>query len=371
MVFQGTKGAPSTHCGNSGNTPPYTTIQTTPVIAEKPYIVYNSGKYSLFVPNIKFSSSGVTTSYTNGKSIDFSNVLVATISTSINDINTALANGYHVILCGGNYNFGTSIKVVKSNTVILGIGFPVITPMNGNIVIEVASGLYGVRIAGLLLQAGKVNSPTLLQVGSKGDGNGNALNPNIITDVFARVGGENDPNIYQVYTDSMIEINTGNTIIDNTWLWRADHSVAGSTVNSQNPVKNGLNYYGNNGTTYGLACEHTLQNCVNWYGNTGSVYFFQCELPYDVTQSNYGDPGYSGFNIIGSGFKGYGMGVYCYFEYNTVYANSGINATSDAQLSNSLAVFLNGNGGIKHIVNNQGNAVTGPNTSVQWLCIYP
>jgi hypothetical protein len=41
-------------------------------------------------------------------------------------------------------------------------------------------------------------------------------------------------------TDFMIQINSDNVIIDNVWLWRADHSKTGLIKNSQNPVKTAL-----------------------------------------------------------------------------------------------------------------------------------
>jgi len=35
--------------------------------------------------------------------------------------------------------------------------------------------------------------------------------------------------------DKMVEINS-NVILDDLWLWRADHSVAGEAKNLENPV---------------------------------------------------------------------------------------------------------------------------------------
>ena len=39
VVFTGSPGAPSSHCGNIGGHP-YSTIAESPVIAEKPYIIF-------------------------------------------------------------------------------------------------------------------------------------------------------------------------------------------------------------------------------------------------------------------------------------------------------------------------------------------
>ena len=41
QVFVGSEGAPSSHCGLSDGSP-YTTVDSTPTIAEKPYITIDS-----------------------------------------------------------------------------------------------------------------------------------------------------------------------------------------------------------------------------------------------------------------------------------------------------------------------------------------
>jgi len=100
------------------------------------------------------------------------------------------------------------------------------------------------------------------EAGYAGDSN----SPGVMSDVFARVGG---PDSGQVMTETMVTINSGYTIIDNTWLWRADHTVHGSVYNSQNPVRTGIVINGDNVIAYGLASEHTLGNLVEWNGNNG------------------------------------------------------------------------------------------------------
>ena len=50
----------------------------------------------------------------------------------------------------------------------------------------------------------------------------------------------------------MIQINSGNVIIDNVWLWRADHSIKGVVKNMENPVQTALQINGDNVTGYGL-----------------------------------------------------------------------------------------------------------------------
>lgn len=85
----------------------------------------------------------------------------------------------------------------------------------------------------------------------------------------------------------MVEINVGYTIIDNAWLWRADHDVSGDggapVTGGRNPVQTGLIVNQDNVRAYALMSEHTLGDLVQWNGNMGETYFFQSEMPYDVT----------------------------------------------------------------------------------------
>jgi len=67
----------------------------------------------------------------------------------------------------------------------------------------------------------------------------------------------------------MVTINSGNVVIDNTWLWRADHDITGDVVNSNNPVSHGITVNGDNVIAYGLAVEHVLEDQVVWNGNNG------------------------------------------------------------------------------------------------------
>ena len=187
---------------------------------------------------------------------------------------------------------------------------------------------------------------------------GDAANPGAMSDVFARVGGTNPTG--DMKTTNMVQINSGNTIIDDTWLWRADHDVAGLVYSSRNPVDTGLLVNGDNVTGYGLACEHTLKDMLIWNGDNGKAFFYQSEFAYDVTQQNYGDKGYSAFKVDDkvTNFDGYGLGVYSYFRDNVVEVESAIKAPqkSGVTLTNSLTVFLNGKGGIKHIVDEEGGS---------------
>ena len=50
---------------------------------------------------------------------------------------------------------------------------------------------------------------------------GSAANPSVLSDVFARVGG---PGSLDVRANVMMEVSASHVILDNIWLWRADHA---------------------------------------------------------------------------------------------------------------------------------------------------
>ena len=288
--------------------------------------------------------------------IDLSSVYVAKDTDSYQTINDKLNSGLHLLLTPGIYNLTGPIIVPFSNTVVLGIGFPTLVAMNGTSAM-IINGAEGVRVSGILFQAGPLTTGTLLYWGTNDPGN--PSNPGFLYDCFARVGGTNDPSVQQMTVDTMVQIDQGNVVIDNAWLWRADHDITGEVYNSDNPVYNGLQVFQDSVTAYGLAVEHTLQDLVQWFGNDGGVFFYQSELPYDVTESQFGAPGYAGFRVDDSvaAFSGYGMGVYCYFRDYDVTTPSAIVSPGSSLFINPLSVFLNGQGGIDSVVNGDGAPV--------------
>ena len=118
--------------------------------------------------------------------------------------------------------------------------------------------------------------------------------------MFCRVGG---PGSLKVRTSVMVHVAASHVILDNVWLWRADHAELAPgeqprpgeqyhlVVPGECSVENGLIVDGDDVTAYGLAVEHTDQDQVVWRGERGRTYFYQCELPYDVNQTMFGDKG--------------------------------------------------------------------------------
>jgi len=97
MVFVGTKNAPQSHCSNKGGIPA-TTVDETPLIVEKPYIVSNGSKgYSLMVPKMESNKVGTTPDYDNADEIPFSQVYVAKETDTAEIINKKLEASLHLV----------------------------------------------------------------------------------------------------------------------------------------------------------------------------------------------------------------------------------------------------------------------------------
>ncbi|MFI1995968.1 discoidin domain-containing protein [Actinoplanes sp. NPDC020271] len=371
QTFVGVQGAPA----NSFPNPPYTTIGQTPVIREKPYLYLNGSDYAVFVPNLSTNSSGVSWANGNtpGTSIPLSQFYVAKPGDSAATINQALAQGLNLIFQPGVYHVNQTINVTRANTVVMGLGYATIIPDNGVTPLQTAD-VDGIKIAGLLFDAGTTNSANLLVIGPTGASANHAANPTTIQDVFFRIGGS----IAGKATNSLL-VNSNNTIIDHIWAWRADHGNAGTYGWTVNTADSGLIVNGQNVTAYGLFVEHYQKYEVIWNGNGGRTYFLQNEQPYDPpSQSAWrsGANGYAAYKVADSvtSHEAWGLGSYCYFNVDpSIHSNNGfeVPVNSGVKLHDLLTVSLGGNGVIDHVVNNTGAAAQGTATVPSYLVSFP
>ena len=275
MVFSGVNGAPA----QSYPTPPMTTLASTPVARDIPYMyVDSSGNYNVFEPSLRTNAVGPSwspTSNTPGTSVPMSTFFVATPSDTAAQINSALAEGCNLLFTPGVYSINQTLNVNNPNTVVLGLGFPTLIPTGGVDTMHVAD-VDGVRLQGLLFDAGTTNSNTLLQIGPAGSSASHASNPISVQDVFFRIGGD----IAGQATNSLV-VNSNNTLVDDIWAWRADHGNSGTVGWTVNTAQHGLVVNGNNVLATGLFVEHYQNYDVQWFGNGGETIFFQNEMPYD------------------------------------------------------------------------------------------
>ena len=366
-IFVGVNGAP----GNTFPNPPQTTIASTPTVREKPYLYLNGSSYAVWVPSMRTNSVGPSWPNTPGTSVPLSQFYVAHPGDSAATINTALAQGLNLLFTPGIYHVNQTINVTRANTVVLGLGYATIIPDGGVTPMQVAD-VDGVKLAGLLFDAGTTNSANLLVVGPTGSSANHAANPTTIQDVFFRIGGAGAGRA----TNSLL-VNSPNTIIDHIWAWRADH---GSGVGwTTNPAASGLIVNGANVTAYALFVEHYQNYEVQWNGNGGRTYFLQNEQPYDPPSNaawRTGANGYAAYKVANTvtSHEAWALGSYCYFNVNpAVHSNNGfeVPVTSGVRLHNILTVSLGGVGTIDHVVNNTGAAATGTATIPVYLTSFP
>ena len=359
-VFVGVEGAPAARCGGAGKGNVVVVAQT-PTIAEKPFVAFDEvARWTLRVPALRIASSGASwtaaapSSSSSYAVYSFTEVYVATAVDSASTINAKLATGLHVVLSPGIYKLEAPLQLSMPNQVLLGLGLATLIAANGLPAVAVAN-VDGVRVAGVLLQAGAKPTSTLLQWGV-GSYAGDAANPGVLSDVFARVGG---PDVTPVQTTSMIEINSSHVIGDNLWLWRADHTVSGLVKDGANPCAHGLRVHGDDVTMYGAAVEHTLGDLTQWYGERGRSYFYQSELPYDATQANFGALGFVGYRVGAAVTQhdAWGTGVYHYFRDHAVTVASGIAAPAAlvSRFTSPFVVYLSGSGTVQHVINGYGS----------------
>ncbi|MEH1101767.1 adenylyl cyclase [Micromonospora sp. CPCC 205561] len=367
QVFAGTVGAPD----DAGfPDPPYTTLETTPLSREKPYLfVDDRGRYQVRVPAARRDSRGVSWAdgMTPGRTIGIGDFFVAKPSDPVRVINRELARGKHLLLTPGVYDIARSIEVKRPDTVVLGIGHATLTAANGAIPLDVA-GVPGVVVAGVTVDAGPTESPVLLRVGREHGRNASTPgNPITLSDVYFRVGG---PHVGR--TDTALEVNADHVLIDHTWVWRGDHGVEGFTegVNGDtdrwrtNTGRYGAVINGDHVTATGLFVEHFQRYNTVWNGEHGTTILYQNELPYDPpTQADWMNgevEGWAGYKV-GDRVRHHtlhGGGVYVFNQNNpSIHTENGfeVPVTPGVRLHHIMTVNLSA-GTIDHVVNGVGAA---------------
>ncbi len=372
MVFSGVTGAPA----QSFPSPPMTTLATTPVSRDVPYLyVDSSGKYRVFLPSLRANASGASwaSGSTPGASVPMSQFYVAQPTDTAATINNALAEGCNLFFTPGVYHLSQTLNVTRASTVVLGVGFPTLVPSGGVNAMQVAD-VDGVRLSGLLFDAGTTNSAALLTVGTAGSGTSHASNPTSVQDVFFRIGGE----IAGKATASLI-VNANDTLVDDIWAWRADHGNAGTFGWTVNTADNGVIVNGNNVEATGLFVEHYQKYEVTWNGQNGKTIFFQNEMPYDPPDQaawmNGTTNGYAAYKVASNvtSHEGWGLGSYCYFNVNPAVNAARafeVPVTASVKFHDLLTVSLGGVGTITNVINTTG-AVTASNTTPSDVVSYP
>ncbi|ALV53161.1 coagulation factor 5/8 type domain-containing protein [Streptomyces althioticus] len=370
MVFSGVEGAPA----QSFPDPPYTTLDTTPISREKPFLYLDGGKYRVFLPALRRNARGVTwgNGTPRGTSLPLDRFYVAKPGDSAATMNRALEQGLHLLLTPGIYHVDEPVRVNRPNTVVLGLGYATLVPDNGVTALKVAD-VDGVRLAGFLIDAGTVNSPVLLEVGPRGASRNHSANPITVQDVFIRIGGAGPGRA----TTSMV-VNARHTIVDHTWVWRADH---GEGVGWEtNRCDYGVVVNGHDVLATGLFVEHFNKYDVQWNGERGRTIFFQNEKAYDAPNQaaiqNGSLKGYAAYKVGDhvTTHEGWGMGSYCYYNVDpsiVQYHGFAAPVRPGVRFHHIMVISLSGNGQYECVINDTGAPTSGSDTVPSVVVSYP
>ena len=355
MVFVGARNAPV----GEWPTSPYTKVETTPIVREKPFLELDPrGRYTVRVPALTHNTAGVTwhLGTTPGRSVPLSRFYIAHPETdTATTINAALAHGKSLLLTPGTYDLTQPLRVTRKNAIVLGLGFATLHPIRGTAAMLVADA-DGISVAGLLFDAGQSKSPSLLEVGVPGSTRRHERNPIALHDLFFRVGGAAVGRV-----SANLILNSNDTLVDHTWIWRADHgSGVGWTSNTSD---NGLIVNGDHVSIYGLFVEHHQQYQVLWKGNFGRTFFYQSEIPYDPpTQALWKDPsgdkGWASYKVDEriTSHEAWGLGIYSVFRHPDVVLAHAIATplAPNIHFHHMITVALDNLGAIENVIDDTG-----------------
>ncbi|WP_202502215.1 coagulation factor 5/8 type domain-containing protein, partial [Streptomyces sp. SID5785] len=370
MVFSGVEGAPA----QSFPDPPYTTLDTTPVSREKPFLYLDGADYKVFLPELRTGARGPSwgNGTPRGTSLSLGEFYVSKAGDTAATLNAALEQGLNLLLTPGIYHLDAPLRVERAGTVVLGLGYATLIPDGGATAVQVGD-VDGVRLAGFLVDAGTTNSETLIEIGPDGASADHAANPITVQDVFVRIGGAGAGKA----TTSLV-VNARHTIVDHTWVWRADH---GDGVGWEtNRADNGVVVNGDDVLATGLFVEHFNKYDVQWNGERGRTIFFQNEKAYDAPNQaavQDGDiKGFAAYKVADSvtTHEGWGLGSYCFYNVDpTIRQDHGFAApnTPGVKFHDLLVVSLGGKGQYEHVINGIGGATSGDTTVPSTVVSYP
>lgn len=373
QVFVGSPGAPK----EDWPAKPYSTIERTPSIREKPFLsVDGKGNWFVSLSGLRSASIGASWEDKDADSdkgnvsfplrqVNLSTFYIAHAGQDTSDtLNAALDKGKSILFTPGVYELDAALRVTEADTVLLGLGLATLKVTRGTSAVTVTD-IDGVHLAGLLLDAGENVSDSLLRVGDTKSTRDHTNNPTVLSDVLCRVGGAAVGK-----ANKMIVVNNRGTILDNSWLWRADHEKGvGWDLNT---CTNGLIVAADDVIAYGLFVEHCHGYQTLWIGDRGQVFFYQSEFPYDPPSNKVWNlSGVNGFPSLKisdavSTFFATGVGIYCVFLTDKVRAHTAVEQPLSPTWQHVKHIVVrhvttkrfggNAGTGIDHVINGIGGA---------------
>ena len=297
QVFTGVVGAPD----DAGYPdPPYTTLDTTPVSREKPYLFVDAeGEYNVRVPSAQRDTRGISWAdgMTPGRTIPITDFFIADPTDSVQVINNQLARGKHLILTPGVYDVAKSISVKRADTVVLGLGLATLDAVDGAIPLTIADKP-GIIVAGVTIDAGPssrrccsrsarrtattacpTRTPTTRRRSAtctSASAAHTSARPTSRWRSTATTSSSTTPGCGGPTTASRASTRDASGIFGDNERWVTNIGRNGVVVN------------GDDVTATGLFVEHFQEYNTIWNGERGRVILYQNELPYDPpTQADW------------------------------------------------------------------------------------
>ncbi len=256
---------------------------------------------------------------------------------------------------------------------VLGLGYATLIPDNGVTALRTADVDEMARLAGFLIDAGPVNSSTLLEVGPRGLQQAHSANPTTVQDVFIRIGGAGAGKA----TTSMV-INSRHTIIDHTWVWRAGPRRR-HQLGDQRPTTASASTAT---TSWPPVCSSSAQQVRRPVVRPARAHHLlpgrrrrttrRTRQPSRTETSRGTRPTRSPTTV--TTHEGWGLGSYCYYNVDpTIVQHNGFAApnTPGVKFHDLLVVSLGGQGQYKHVVNETGAPTSGTSTVLPTVASYP
>ena len=222
MVFVGVPHPPA----GEWPSPPYTKVERTPVVREKPFLASGRGR-ELECPRSCAADRTAralpgTADQLPGRSIPLSQFYIAqSRQRHRSDHQCATGEGQESAADSGHLRPDGADSRHAPDTVVMGLGFATLRPTNGTAAMTTGRcGRHRLSPACCLMLASKV-------AGAAGGGArrkqrvGTRKNPILLHDVFFRVGGAGVGSAQ----GQSVRSTSNDTIIDHTWIWRADHGA--------------------------------------------------------------------------------------------------------------------------------------------------
>ncbi len=373
-VFSGCEGAiPQGEWTEAGKRA--TVLPATEKMAEKPYLTYDEAEgFRVFVPAVRENRIGTSRGDERGYFLPLGAFHIASGRDSAETLNRALEEGKHLFFPAGRYSLDAPLEVTLGDTVLFGSGYATlkISEKNGDCALRL-SDADGIRACGLLADAGKY-SKNMVVVGEEGEHRSHS-DPIVLSDLFLRIGGAKN---VHTETETALAIHADDTVGDNFWVWRADHSSGvewedvsyldkdGETVtNYGNPVKTGVLVTGNDVSCYALMVEHCEGYQTFWKGERGLTVMYQSETPYRVPSqekwmsgSKKGCASYKVDDGV-TAHRAYGVGIYL-VNYSGVTLASAIEAPETKGIALEhlvICAFTQNESSIENVVNGFGGGV--------------